>query len=67
MKMDGRVTLTLPTRVALCDSTTAMRTTVILLGDGRESVEVGQGKGQRFDTELGDVWERGRARKGGVK
>ncbi|KAJ7809673.1 hypothetical protein B0H13DRAFT_1927796 [Mycena leptocephala] len=41
----------------------AMRTTVVLLGDGRESVEVGQGKGQRFDSELGDVWERGRARK----
>jgi hypothetical protein len=70
MKMHGRVTLTLVGRVALRDfflpSTTSMRTTVVLLGGGRERGGRA-GKGQRFDSELGDVWKRGRARRGGVK
>jgi hypothetical protein len=28
---------------------------VVVLGDGRETVDFGQGRGKRYDNELGDV------------
>jgi hypothetical protein len=31
---------------------------MVVLGDGREIIEVGQGGSQRSDNELGNVWER---------